>query len=89
MIWGHYIIGNGTSNLVLTFANILEPYDHPNTEISKNKFLRYKKWPKMAIFGHFLYLKNLFFEISVLGWSYGSNMLAKVRTRLEVPFPMI
>ena len=89
MIWGHYIIGNGTSNLVLTFSNVLEPYEHPNTKISKNIFFAYKKWPKMAIFGKFLYVKNIFFEILVLGCSYGSNTFEKVKTSLEVPFPMI
>ena len=50
MIWGHYIIGNGTSNLVLTFSNVLEPYNHPNTKISKNDFLRYKNGKKEPFF---------------------------------------
>ena len=67
MIWGHYIIGNGTSDIVLTYSNVLDPYDYPNTKISKNEFFVYKNWPKMAIFGQFLYTKNSFFEILVLG----------------------
>ena len=50
MIWGHYIIGNGTSNLVLTSPNVLEPYEHLNTKISKNIFFAYKKWPILRIF---------------------------------------
>ena len=83
------MIGNGTSNLLLTSSNVLEPYNHPNTKISKNDFLRYEKWQKMAIFCHFLYLKKSFFEIFMLEWLYGSNTLEKGRTRLEVPFPMI
>ena len=36
MTWGHYIIGNDTFNIVLIFSNVLEPYEHPNTNISKN-----------------------------------------------------
>ena len=35
MIWGHYIIGNGTSDLSRALSNVLEPYEHPNTKISK------------------------------------------------------
>ena len=54
IIWGYYIIGNDTSDIVLTYSNVLEPYEHSNTKISKNEFFVYKKWPKMAIFGHFL-----------------------------------
>ena len=46
-------------------------------------------WQKMAIFGHFLYAKTSFFEILVLRCPYGSNTLEKVKTMLEVPFPMI
>ena len=65
MIWGHYIIGNGTSNLVLTFSNVLEPYEHPNTKISKNSYFLSKKsknWP------FFVHKKYIF-------WNFGVGML--------------
>ena len=85
MIWGHYIIGNGTSNIVLTLSNVLEPYEHPNTKISKNIFL----CTKNVQFLDFFDKKYEFFEILVLRCSHGSNTLEKVKTMLEVPFPII
>ena len=50
MIWGHYIVGNGTSDIVSTYSNVLESYKHPNTKLSKNIYFMYKKWPFLLIF---------------------------------------
>ena len=55
MIWGHYIIGKSSSDLSMTFSNVLEPYWHPNTGFSKTNFFCVKK----ANFRYFLYTKNL------------------------------
>ena len=62
MIWGHYIIENGTSNLVPTFSNVLGPHDHSKTQIWESYFFAYQKWPKKATFCtqkmHFLNLSR-------------------------------
>ena len=58
MIWGHYIIENGTSNLVPTSSNVLWPYDYIKTSHHEN----FEKYifcvQKVAFFGHFWYAKK-------------------------------
>ena len=58
MIWGHYIIENGISNLVLTLSNMVGPYHHPEASYLN----RFKKCifcvQKVAIFGHIWYAKK-------------------------------
>ena len=44
------MIGNGSSNIVLTFLNVSEPYENVQTKISKNQHFVYKKWQKLLIF---------------------------------------
>ena len=51
MIWGHYIIGNGSSNIVWTFFHVLEPYEHPNTKISEKYFFGPKNRQNLPVFG--------------------------------------
>ena len=89
MIWGHYIIGNGTSDLSWALSNVLEPYEHPNAKNSKSNYFAQKKRLILANFRHILYTKNIFFQNLVLKCFYGSNTLDKVTKRLKVPFPMI
>ena len=89
MIWGHYIIGNGTFNLFVTLSNVLEPQKHFKTKFWKNIFFVYKICLKLAKISLFFYAKQLLFEFLVLGCSYGSNTLDKARLRSEVPFPII
>ena len=89
MIWGHYIIGNGTSDLSGALSNVLEPYEHPNAKNSKSNYFAQKKRLILANFRHILYTKNIFFQNLVLKCFYGSNTLDKVTKRLKVPFPMI
>ena len=89
MIWGHYIIGNGTSDLSGALSNVLEPYEHPNAKNSKSNYFVQKKRLILANFRHILYTKNIFFQNLVLKCSYGSNTLDKVAKRLKVSFPMI
>ena len=89
MIWGHYIIGNGSSDLRLALSNVLEPYEHPKAKISKSYFFLRKKRLILAIFRHNLYTKNIFSRNLVLKCFYGSNTLDKVTKRLKLPFPMI
>ena len=89
MIWGHYIIGNGTSDLSRALSNVLEPYEHPNAKNSKSNYFARKKRLILANFRHILYTKNVFFKNLVLKCFYGSNTLDKVTKRFKVPFPMI
>ena len=89
VIWGHYIMGNDTFNHFLTLSNVSEPWKHFKTQISEHIFFVHKKCLKMAKISSFFHTKKLILEILVLGCSYGSNTLEKVKTMLEVPFPMI
>ena len=61
MIWGHYIIGNGTSDLSAALSNVLEPYEHPNTKNSKSNYFESKKRLILANFRHILYTKKMNF----------------------------
>ena len=44
------MIGNGTYNIVLTFSNVSEPYEHVQTKIFKNQHFCTRKLPNLVIF---------------------------------------
>ena len=50
MIWGNYIVGNDSSNIDLSFSNVLEQFEHPKSKISKSWYFVCKISPFYAIF---------------------------------------
>ena len=68
-IWGLYMIGNRSSNIVLTFPNVSEPYERVYTKISKNYYFCTKNDQFLPFFVHkMLIFRN--FGLNTFVWSW-------------------